>query len=411
MKFLILCLTGMTLVSNVYASALDESGQSILPFLEKGNYAEANIFVIDPKISGKVRDKPQLVDNSQDLSTGDMAQSFQYYNAALKLQLNERFAFGLIYDQPFGADVLYPVKQNNSYSETKNLKEGTSVNVDSQNISMILGVKPYQNVQFYLGPVYQTIKGDVALRGNAYTTFFNGYDANFKEDSAIGWLAGMSYQIPDIELKLAVTYRSKIKHEMNVEESIYDQPINVTSFEKTKITTPQSINLDFQTGVNQSTLAFINLRWVNWKKFNIRPTQFGAITQAITAELTEGAYEQGFDLDSHQKDQLYAAIGLGHQVSEKLSIGSEVSWDSGTGNPASSLNPTKGAWGLGLGLQYNPAPNYFIATGIKYFWLGDAVAQDGTYHLPIDGIKQNAEQADFKNNSSIAYGLKFGYRF
>lgn len=411
MKFLILCLTGMTLVSNVYASALDESGQSILPFLEKGNYAEANIFVIDPKISGKVRDKPQLVDNSQDLSTGDMAQSFQYYNAALKLQLNERFAFGLIYDQPFGADVLYPVKQNNSYSETKNLKEGTSVNVDSQNISMILGVKPYQNVQFYLGPVYQTIKGDVALRGNAYTTFFNGYDANFKEDSAIGWLAGMSYQIPDIELKLAVTYRSKIKHEMNVEESIYDQPINVTSFEKTKITTPQSINLDFQTGVNQSTLAFINLRWVNWKKFNIRPTQFGAITQAITSELTGGTYDQGFDLDSHQKDQLYAAIGLGHQISEKLSIGSEVSWDSGTGNPASSLNPTKGAWGLGLELQYNPAPNYFIATGIKYFWLGDAVAQDGTYHLPIDNIKQNAEQADFKNNSSIAYGLKFGYRF
>ena len=411
MKFLILCLTGMTLVSNVYASALDESGQSILPFLEKGNYAEANIFVIDPKISGKVRNNPQLVDNPQDLRTDDMAQSFQYYNAALKLQLNEYFAFGLIYDQPFGADVLYPVKQNNSYSETKNLKEGTSVNVDSQNISMILGVKPYQNIQFYLGPVYQTIKGDVALRGNAYTTFFNGYNANFKEDSAIGWLAGMSYQIPDIELKLAVTYRSKIKHEMNVEESIYDQPINVTSFEKTKITTPQSINLDFQTGVNQSTLAFINLRWVNWKKFNIRPTQFGAITQAITSELTGGTYDQGFDLDSHQKDQLYAAIGLGHQISEKLSIGSEVSWDSGTGNPASSLNPTKGAWGLGLGLQYNPAPNYFIATGIKYFWLGDAVAQDGTYHLPIDNIKQNAEQADFKNNSSIAYGLKFGYRF
>lgn len=411
MKFLILCLTGMALVSNVYASALDESGQSILPFLEKGNYAEANIFVIDPKISGKVRNNPQLVDNPQDLRTGDMAQSFQYYNAALKLQLNEYFAFGLIYDQPFGADVLYPVKQNNSYSETKSLKEGTSVNVDSQNISMILGLKPYQNIQFYLGPVYQTIKGDVALRGNAYTTFFNGYDANFKEDSAMGWLAGMSYQIPDIELKLAVTYRSKIKHEMNVEESIYDQPINVTSLEKTKITTPQSINLDFQTGVNQSTLAFINLRWVNWKKFNIRPTQFGAITQGITSELTGGTYDQGFDLDSHQKDQLYAAIGLGHQISEKLSIGSEVSWDSGTGNPASSLNPTKGAWGLGLGLQYNPAPNYFIATGIKYFWLGDAVAQDGTYHLPIDNIKQNAEQADFKNNSSIAYGLKFGYRF
>lgn len=411
MKILILGLTGMLFVNNVHASALDESGQSILPFLEKGNYAEANIFVIDPKISGKVRNNPQWVDNPQDLRTGDMAQSFQYYNAALKLQLNEHLAFGFIYDQPFGADVLYPVKQNNSYSENKNSTQGTSVNVNSQNISMIVGVKPYKNIQFYLGPVYQTIKGDVALRGNAYTTFFNGYDANFKEDSSIGWLAGMSYQLPEIELKLAVTYRSKIEHKMTVEETIDDQPINVTSFEKTRITTPQSINIDFQTGINPSTLALVNLRWVNWKKFNIRPTQFGAITQAITSELTEGIYDKGFDLDSHQKDQIYAAIGIGHQISEKMSIGSEVSWDSGTGNPASSLNPTKGAWGLGLGIQYNPTPNYFIATGIKYFWLRDAIAEDGTYYLPITRIKENAEQADFKNNSSIAYGLKFGYRF
>jgi opacity protein-like surface antigen len=32
------------------------------------------------------------------------------------------------------------------------------------------------------------------------------------------------------------------------------------------------------------------------------------------------------------------------------------------------LNPTKGSWGLGLGAQFNPAPNYFIAAGVKYFW-------------------------------------------
>ncbi len=411
MKYLAIYFTGMILAGNSYASAIDESGQTILPFLEKGNYAEANIFIVDPNISGNIRNSPQLADHSHDLTTGNMANSFEYYSAALKLQLNDYFAFGLLYDQPFGADILYPIKQNNTYSDIKDSKQGTSVNVDSQNVSMILGIMPYKNIQFYLGPVHQTLKGNVALRGNAYTTFFNGYDAYFKEDSALGWLVGVNYQIPDIELKLAVTYRSKIKHEMSVDETLYDQPINLTSFEKTKITTPQSINVDFQTGINQSTLAFVNLRWVNWKKFNIRPTQFGAITQAITSELTGGAYDQGFDLDSHQKNQIYAAIGLGHQISEKLSIGSEVSWDSGTGNPASSLNPTKGSWGLGVGIQYNPAPNYFIATGIKYYWLGDAIAEDGTYYLPIDGIKLNAEQADFKNNSSMAYTLKFGYHF
>ena len=48
---------------------------------------------------------------------------------------------------------------------------------------------------------------------------------------------------------------------------------------------------------------------------------------------------------------------------------------------------------------------------MKYFWLGDAVAEDGTYYIPIEGVKSIAEQADFKNNSAIAYGLKIGYRF
>lgn len=88
-----------------------------------------------------------------------------------------------------------------------------------------------------------------------------------------------------------------------------------------------------------------------------------------------------------------------------------MSWDSGTGNPASTLNPTKGSWGLGLGVQFNPAENYFIAGGIKYFWLGDVVAEDGTYYIPVAGIKPIAEQADFKDNSAIAYGLKIGYKF
>ncbi|MFX6887303.1 hypothetical protein ABTH62_15485, partial [Acinetobacter baumannii] len=37
--------------------------------------------------------------------------------------------------------------------------------------------------------------------------------------------------------------------------------------------------------------------------------------------------------------------------------------------------------------------------------------EDGTYYLPIEGIKPYAEQANFKNNHAIAYGLKFGYWF
>lgn len=44
----------------------------------------------------------------------------------------------------------------------------------------------------------------------------------------------------------------------------------------TEITTPQSVNFDFQTGIMENTVAFANLRWVNWKDFAIRPYKFGA---------------------------------------------------------------------------------------------------------------------------------------
>ncbi|WP_109440925.1 OmpP1/FadL family transporter [Acinetobacter haemolyticus] len=394
-----------------HAAALDQSGQSILPFLENGNYAEVGATAVDPDISGKIRNRSELVNDPQNLNSGNMGDSFQYYSAALKLQLTDRISFGLLYDQPFGADITYPMQSNNTFSDNEFTQQGTSVNVDSESISMILGVSPFRNFQLYGGAVYQSVKGDVALRGNSYSKAFNGYDAKFKQDHAVGWLAGLSYQIPNIALKAAVTYRSKIDHDMQATETMFGEPLEVTTQGKTKISTPQSVNIDFQTGVHKDTLLYTNIRWVNWKDFHIRPTQFGAVTEYLTDLISEGTYSGGFDLDSYQKDQWTVNVGLGHQFTEKWSASTEVSWDSGTGNPASTLNPTKGSWGLGVGVQFNPAPNYFIAAGVKYFWLGDVVAEDGTYYLPVAGIKPVAEQADFKDNSAIGYGLKIGYRF
>ena len=76
----------------------------------------------------------------------------------------------------------------------------------------------------------------------------------------MGWLAGLSYQIPDIALKAAVTYRSKIDHDMQVTETMFGQPLEITTASKTTISTPQSVNIDFQTGVYKDTLAYANVR-------------------------------------------------------------------------------------------------------------------------------------------------------
>lgn len=401
----------MALSTHTYASALDQSGQSILPFLESGNYFEANAFAVDASISGVVHDRPNLVRENQTRDTGDIGQNVQFYTAALKLQLTDQFSFGLLYDQPFAAKTAYPLRPNNSYSDNDFSQEGTSVDVESQDLSFIFGYSPYKNFQIYGGPVYQKVKGKASFRGMAYTEAFNGYEANFKEKGELGWLLGASYQIPEIALKAAVTYRSKIKYKFQVEESIFGEALQFVEPAKTTIETPQSVNIDFQTGVAEKTIAYMNLRWVNWKDFNIRPTQYNALTASYLDELTGGAYKEGVDLDSYQKDQYNAIIGIGHQLTDKWSFATDVGWDSGTGDPASTLGPMKGSCSFGVGTQFNPAPNYFIAAGVKYYWLGDAKSEDGAYYLPIDGIKELAEQAAFKNNHAIAYGLKIGYRF
>lgn len=199
-------------VSNIsHASALEQSGQSILPFLENGNYAEANLFAVDSSVSGVVNDRADLVRDHQSRDTGDIAESTQFYTAAIKLKLTDRLGFGVLYDQPFSADIKYPARSNNSYFDNDISYEGTSVKADTQNLSLLFGYSPYQLFQIYGGPVYQTVKANVALRGNAYTQAFNGYNAKFKQQGEVGWLLGGSYQLPDIALKAAITYRSKIK--------------------------------------------------------------------------------------------------------------------------------------------------------------------------------------------------------
>lgn len=399
-------------VSNIsHASALEQSGQSILPFLENGNYAEANLFAVDSSVSGVVNDRADLVRDHQSRDTGDIAESTQFYTAAIKLQLTDRLSFGVLYDQPFSADIKYPARSNNSYFDNDISHEGTSVKANTQNLSLLFGYSPYQHFQIYGGPVYQTVKANVALRGNAYTQAFNGYNAKFKQQGEVGWLLGGSYQLPDIALKAAITYRSKIKYQFQVEEDIFGEPLKLVENEKTKLETPASLNIDFQTGISEKSLVYTNLRWVNWKEFETRPPQYGALSEILMKELTNGEYIQGFKLDSYQNDQYSATLGIAHQFTEKWSTSTDVSWDSGTGNPASTMGPIKGSWSLGLGVQFNPAKNYFITGSLKYFWLGDTKTEDGTYYLPIEGIKPYAEQANFKNNHAIAYGLKFGYWF
>ena len=415
-------------MTGAFAAALDRSGQSMAAFFQPGNYFEAGISVLDPNVSGKVRNGytphaalPASSAGLQNTSVGEMAGDYYFPSAALKLQVTDNFSFGLIYDQPFGAEAEYstgtqkttalpgPLAPLGNQGLFHNGTEGTSVEVKSQSISMLFGYQPTENFNFYAGPVYQTIKGDVQLRGLAYggNATFGGYNASIKETGDIGWLAGAAFQIPDIALKASVTYRSEIEHSVNVKESFNSAGLlaglNAAPSLNTDITTPQSVNLDFQTGIMANTVAFANVRWVDWSSFSIQPYKFGLASKSAAIQAQTGKSE--FDLVAYTDDQISATVGVGRKLNDQWAGNVSVGWDSGAGNPVTTLGPTEGYWNVGLGAQFSPTPQTFIAGGVKYFWLGDAKAQSGSQFDTANYV------ADFTDNHAIAYGMKIGYKF
>lgn len=354
--------------TSVFAAGLDRSGQSISAFLQSGNYAEAGLSVLDPTVKGK---------DTSNNPVSDMGDDYYFPSAAIKIQATDKISLGLLYDQPYGADATYSVDGSNFADST----EGTQVQVRTNNLTALIGYQPTENWNFYAGPVWQTVEADIKLRGKAYSGL--SYDIKVEEEEAFGWLAGFAYQIPEIALKASVTYRSEIEHNAKSIETANISPIPLHS--TLNATTPQSVNIDLQTGVAPNTLVFANMRWVHWDQFTVSPTLLGKVGQ---------------DLISYSDDQYSVTAGLSRKFNAKWAGTAAVGWDSGAGNPVTILGPTEGYWSIGLGGQYSPAENYFIQAGVKYFWLGDAEGQTG-----------GVVKGEFSDNHAIGYGMKIGYRF
>ncbi|MNM14524.1 Outer membrane protein transport protein (OMPP1/FadL/TodX) [compost metagenome] len=172
----------------------------------------------------------------------------------------------------------------------------------------------------------------------------------------------------------------------------------------TKFKSPNSVNLEFQTGLRQGTLLFGSLRWVNWSDLALQPYRFGEISKVVGG-LSTPSRPEGFNLVRYDDDQWTLNLGVGQRFSPKWLGSVSVGWDSGAGDKVSTGGPTKGYYNLGIGAQYSPTSQYFISGGVKYYWLGDAKGQLGAQ------AGSDYYVGEFKDNHSIGYGLKIGYKF
>ena len=283
-------------------------------------------------------------------------------------------------------------------AEAATAGEGTNVEVRTNSITGILGAKlgENKNFQIYGGPVAQRVKADIQLRGIAYGPA-TGYTAHISPSTDYGYIAGIAYSKPEIALKAALTYRSEIDHSSSIDETY---PLvaalggDATQGNKIDITTPKSVNFDFQTGINPTTLATAKVRWVPWGDFSIVPPLYNEVSKRSTKD------DKGLALVSYDDDQWQVELGLAKRLTPAFAVTGTVGWDSGAGNPVTSLGPIEGYYSAGLGAKYNFTENWAVSAGGKYLWFGDAKGQ-----IPTKTIVSN-----FEDNDGFILGAKISYQ-
>lgn len=348
------------------AGGIDRSGQSVGVIFEKGTYAELSFGAVSPTISGvgaSIAPPPPAV------PSGDMAPSYMQFGMAYKQDLKNGLSVALIYDQPFGADVEYPAS---TYFAT-----GSTAELRAHALTGILKYTTANNFSVYGGLRYQT------LQAEAVVPFVGSYSGSAERDAGVGYVLGAAWEKPEIALRVALTYNSEISHRLNTSEATL---LGATSG-VTPVDTPQSVNLDFQTGIAADTLLFGSIRWVDWSDFDITPSAYSDATG-------------GGSLVSYDNDVVTYSLGVGRRLNENWSAAVTLGYEREQGGFSSNLGPTDGNISLGLGATYTQG-NIKVTGGIRYVSIGNA-------QTTLDGVDTAAE---FSGNDAIAAGVKIGYTF
>lgn len=367
---------------------IERSNQMLGILFEPGNYAELSFGRVRPTVEGTDLPIPGLYPGGA--ATGDVANSYNQFGLSYKHQFNENWSGAIIIDQPFGADVAYPL-------DGTPLLAGTAASVDSTHITGIARyVMPETGFGAHAGIRASRADGSVDLRGLAYGAV-DGYSVDLDRDTAYGWLAGVSYERPEIAARIALTFNSEIKHDFATTESgpliDPDGPagpapalplLNGTS--QTEVRTPKSVNLEFQTGVAADTLLFGSIRWVDWSSFRVDPERFTAITGDGLVEL---------------EDSTTYTLGVGRRFTENWSGSVSASFERRGDDLVSPLAPSTGRRGVTLAAVYTEGP-LRVTTGINYTRLGDARPETGT---------PDTARAEMSGSKALGIGVRVGYSF
>lgn len=354
--------------TSAYAGALERSTQSVAPLFEPGEYAEFSFGTFSPDVTGTFGGV---------LPSGNMADAYVTYSFAYKRALSSDLDMAVILDQPIGADVDYPAA-NAPYPFA-----GSNAEVRSTAVTGLLRYKFPSNVSVLGGLRLQSVNGNLQIIAPAVAPFFTNYNIVGDTDYGLGYVVGVAWEKPEIAARVALTYNSKIEHDIDTSETGL-APIALTGVMPVEV--PQSVNLEFQTGIAADTLLFGSVRWVDWTAFEITPPGLNSLP--IPGRPVR--------LVSYSNDVITYNIGVGRKFNEQWSGAVTLGYEKTHGDPVGNLGPTDGLKSIGLAATYT-MDNVKITGGVRYVDIGDATT--------------TTIGSQFSDNDGFGVGIRVGYSF
>ena len=235
---------------------------------------------------------------------------------------------------------------------------------------------------------------------------------NLSSASNMRGVLGLNYRRPDIALKISATYapESEIKSASSFTETAapsgvpnvsYGDAIisqgtglalnaallsDVASYTST-VGLPETLNLEFETGIAENTLLFGSILRQKWSTAQI--VSAGSAASAITTSFE----------DSNKYN-----LGIGRKISDNLSISVSYTTEDGAGEYSDSLfTVSNGSNTVTLAGKYT-RDNYSVTAGISKVEIGGVT-------ITSDGTASGSQYAKYGKNSALGIGIKIAYNF
>ncbi|PIB25143.1 hypothetical protein BFP76_06430 [Amylibacter kogurei] len=336
------------IASSAFAGGMDRATFSPSILFEQGNYAEATLGLTLPSVS------PAGAPHAF-----NVAESFTTLKFGYKHQFNDKLAVAFVYNNnPIGVDINYA-----------SLGSPLRGSVDSTSATLLAKYSFTDRFSAYGGVKHQWAKATADLTPNGIPE-----PTTFSKDSDTGYILGVAYEIPDIALRVSLSYESELEFDLDTIGAG-----SGTNYGATTAGSPEAYTLEFQSGIATDTLLFGSVRRAKWSDSNIiLPAAFGSTPL------------------SNFEDTTSYSLGIGRKISDAFSMSVTLSYEESGAEPVSPLAPTNGIAGIGIGGAYTAANGVKTSMGINYSKRGDAVTSAGT---------------NFADNEVITMGLKVSKSF